>query len=69
MQVVPVDGIKSAVALAWDSKTESIFWSDVDQDSISSAHLNGSNQKVIVRANLSMWDLSTLQIYNKDFLF
>ncbi|KRT81543.1 EGF-like domain containing protein [Oryctes borbonicus] len=50
--VIPVDGVKSAVALAWDSATESIFWTDVEKDSISRAHWNGSNQRVLVHTNI-----------------
>ncbi|XP_049859513.1 low-density lipoprotein receptor-related protein 4 [Schistocerca gregaria] len=50
--VIPLDGVQSAVALAWDSKTDSIFWTDVDADTISRAHLNGSNEVVIVYSNL-----------------
>nr|CAD7429648.1 unnamed protein product [Timema monikensis] len=50
--VVPVDGIQSAVALAWDSNTDSIFWTDVEADTINRAFLNGSNQQVIVSSNL-----------------
>lgn len=50
--VVPVDGIQSAVALAWDSDTDSIFWTDVEANIISRAALNGSSQRVIVNSNL-----------------
>jgi hypothetical protein len=50
--VIPVDGIQSVVALAWDSESDSIFWTDVESDTINRAHLNGSQQKVIVSSNL-----------------
>lgn len=50
--VLPVDGIKSAVALAWDSNSDSIFWSDVENDLISRAFLNGSKQQPIIANNL-----------------
>ncbi|XP_068085893.1 low-density lipoprotein receptor-related protein 4 [Anabrus simplex] len=50
--VVPLDGIQSAVALAWDSDTDSIFWTDVEADTISRASLNGSNERVVVNSNL-----------------
>lgn len=52
LQVIPVDGIKSAVALAWDSKSDLIYWTDVERDSISRAHWNGSNQEVLVHSNV-----------------
>jgi hypothetical protein len=50
--VIPVDGIRSAVAVAWDSDSDSIFWTDVESDTINRAHLNGSQQRVIVSSNL-----------------
>ncbi|KAB0798924.1 hypothetical protein PPYR_06804 [Photinus pyralis] len=50
--VIPVDGIKSAVALAWDSVTDSIYWTDVERDTINKAHWNGSNQQVLVHTNI-----------------
>lgn len=50
--VFPVDGVKSAVALAWDSNSDSIFWSDVEADLISRAFLNGSRQQIVVGTNL-----------------
>lgn len=51
--VVPVDGIKSAVAIDWDAKTESIFWTDVGRSTINTAHWNGSNHEIIIDTNLS----------------
>jgi hypothetical protein len=53
--VIPVDGIRSVVALAWDSDSDSIFWTDVESDTINRAHLNGSQQKVIVSSNLGKY--------------
>jgi hypothetical protein len=50
--VIPVDGIRSAVALAWDSHSDSIFWTDIESDTINRAHLNGSQQRAIVSSNL-----------------
>ncbi|KDR24262.1 Low-density lipoprotein receptor-related protein 4, partial [Zootermopsis nevadensis] len=50
--VIPVDGIRSVIALAWDSDSDSIFWTDVESDTINRAHLNGSQQEVIVSSNL-----------------
>jgi hypothetical protein len=50
--VIPVDGVRSAVAVAWDSDSDSIFWTDVESDTINQAHLNGCQQRVIVSTNL-----------------
>lgn len=50
--VLPVDRIKSAVALSWDSNTDSIFWSDVEANTISRAYLNGSKQETVIGTNL-----------------
>ncbi|XP_038213650.1 low-density lipoprotein receptor-related protein 4 [Zerene cesonia] len=50
--VIPVDSIKSAVALDWDHARKRIFWTDVEKDTINRALLNGSNQTVIVSTNL-----------------
>ncbi|XP_019869028.2 low-density lipoprotein receptor-related protein 4 isoform X2 [Aethina tumida] len=50
--VIPVNGIKSAVAIAWDSKTDYIYWTDVERDAISRALWNGSNQEVLVHTNI-----------------
>lgn len=50
--VIPVNSIKSAVALDWDVNSNSIFWSDVDKDTINRAFLNGSRQTVIAKSNL-----------------
>ncbi|CAB3256651.1 unnamed protein product [Arctia plantaginis] len=50
--VIPVETIKSAVALDWDHNSNSIFWTDVDKDTINRAYLNGSHQNVIVNSNL-----------------
>lgn len=54
--VIPLDGIQSAVALAWDSNTDSVFWTDIEADTISRAYLNGSNENVIVYTNLGKWN-------------
>lgn len=50
--VLPVDGVKSAVAISWDSNSDSIFWSDVEADVISRAFLNGSKQQIVIGNNL-----------------
>lgn len=50
--VIPVDGIKSVAALAWDSITNTVFWTDSTSSRISSAKVNGKDQKEIVDNNL-----------------
>lgn len=50
--VIPVDNIKSAVAIAWDSKTDYIYWTDVEKDVISRAYWNGTNQEEIIKTNI-----------------
>ncbi|XP_015608522.1 low-density lipoprotein receptor-related protein 4 isoform X2 [Cephus cinctus] len=50
--VIPVDHIQSAVALTWDAQDNTIYWTDVETDTISRAHLNGTNQRVIIGHNL-----------------
>lgn len=50
--VIPLDGLKSAVALDWCSERDYIYWTDVDRGIISRAHLNGSNQETIINTNL-----------------
>ena len=50
--VIPVDDVESAVALTWDSDDDTIFWTDVEADTISKAHLDGTNQAAIVYHNL-----------------
>lgn len=54
-QVIPVQNIKSAVALDWDHNSNSIFWTDVEKDTINKAYLNGSQQVVVVGSNLSKY--------------
>lgn len=50
--VIPLDNIQSAVALTWDSDDDSIYWTDVEADSISRSHLDGTDQKIIIHDNL-----------------
>ncbi|XP_068628058.1 low-density lipoprotein receptor-related protein 4 [Battus philenor] len=69
--VIPVENIKSAVAIDWDHNTNSIYWTDVDKDTINRAYLNGSNQVVIVNSNLISpaglaYDWMTDKIYWTD---
>lgn len=50
--VIPVDHVQSAVALAWDSDDDMVYWTDVELDTISRAHLNGTNQTIVISHNL-----------------
>nr|XP_018898096.1 PREDICTED: low-density lipoprotein receptor-related protein 4 [Bemisia tabaci] len=52
--VMPLDGIRSAEALAWDSAADAIFWSDVETGSINTASLNGSNQRSVFHYNVDL---------------
>ncbi|KAL1116301.1 hypothetical protein AAG570_005796, partial [Ranatra chinensis] len=51
--VLPIEGIKSAVALAWDSNNKAIFWSDMETATISTAKINGKDQHEVVNSNLA----------------
>ncbi|XP_022829670.1 low-density lipoprotein receptor-related protein 4 [Spodoptera litura] len=66
--VIPVETIKSAVALDWDHNTNSIFWTDVDKDTINHAYLNGSQQRVIVGSNL-IWPAGLAYDWLTDKLY
>lgn len=50
--VVPLVNVSSAVAVDWDSETDSLYWSDVTRDSISRARWDGANQQSVVATNL-----------------
>lgn len=52
-QVIPIDGLKSTIAIDWCQKTDTIFWTDVGRSTISRAQLNGGNQTQIIQSNLS----------------
>lgn len=54
--VIPLDGLKSTVALDWCSQTNVIYWTDVGKGAISRAYLNGSDQEVIVHSNLGKYE-------------
>ncbi|XP_022244841.1 low-density lipoprotein receptor-related protein 4-like isoform X1 [Limulus polyphemus] len=49
---IPLQNISSAVALDWDSDTNTIYWTDVTSDTINKANWNGSDQKVVIDSNL-----------------
>jgi len=44
--VIPLIGLKSVVAVDFDSKTDYVYWSDVSADSISRARWDGTGQQV-----------------------
>ncbi|EDS40963.1 low-density lipoprotein receptor [Culex quinquefasciatus] len=50
--VVPLDGIKSNVAIDWCSQSNVIYWTDVGKSIISRAFINGSQQEAIIKSNL-----------------
>ncbi|XP_058794698.1 low-density lipoprotein receptor-related protein 4-like isoform X2 [Phymastichus coffea] len=50
--VIPVDNVQSAIALTWNSDDETIFWTDVETNTISKAKLDGTNQQAIISHNL-----------------
>ncbi|XP_037297516.1 LOW QUALITY PROTEIN: low-density lipoprotein receptor-related protein 4 [Manduca sexta] len=66
--VIPVESIKSAVALDWDMNSNSIFWTDVEKDTINRAYLNGSNQNTIVNSNL-IWPAGLAYDWITDKLY
>ena len=44
--VIPLTGLKDAIALDWDSEGELIFWTDVVEDTINRAKWDGTEQEV-----------------------
>ncbi|XP_071521746.1 low-density lipoprotein receptor-related protein 4 isoform X2 [Panulirus ornatus] len=50
--VLPVDGVVSAVALDFYTDDDMVFWTDIETKTISRAHLNGTEQMMVVRHNL-----------------
>ncbi|XP_071956697.1 low-density lipoprotein receptor-related protein 4-like [Antedon mediterranea] len=51
--ILPLAGLEGAVALDWDEIDGWIFWSDVDDDSISRARFNGTDQEIVTDSSLS----------------
>lgn len=49
---IPLDNLKSTIALDWCSKTDRIYWSDVGKSTINRAFLNGSNQETVIEDGL-----------------
>lgn len=69
--VIPLDGLKSVIAIDYCHKTDTIFWTDVGRSTISRAQLNGENQTQIIRSNLISpaglaFDWITDKIYYTD---
>ncbi|XP_072376430.1 low-density lipoprotein receptor-related protein 4 [Diabrotica undecimpunctata] len=69
--VITIDGIKSAVAIAWDSKSDFIYWTDVERNSINRAFWNGTFQEVVIHQNIISpagisYDWATDKIYWTD---
>ncbi|XP_063705428.1 low-density lipoprotein receptor-related protein 4 [Culicoides brevitarsis] len=50
--VIPLDNLKSVVALDWCSETNFIYYTDVGRSVIGRAYLNGSNQETVIASNL-----------------
>jgi low-density lipoprotein receptor-related protein 4 len=50
--VIPLDNLKSTLALDWCSDTDRIYWTDTGKSTISRAYLNGSNQETIIADGL-----------------
>jgi len=50
--VLPLTGVRSAVALDWDGASQTIFYTDVESDVINRAFWNGSNQQTIIANDL-----------------
>ncbi|XP_042234598.1 low-density lipoprotein receptor-related protein 4-like [Homarus americanus] len=52
--VVPVDGVMSAVALDFYTEEDLLYWTDIETKTISRAHLNGSAQVMVVMNDLEL---------------
>lgn len=50
--VIPLDGLKSTIALDWSARDDRVYWTDVGRASISRAHLNGTDQEAVITTNL-----------------
>lgn len=59
--VVPVDSVKSALAIDFDDRHDMLYWTDVGAKTISRAHLNGSAQDLIVQHNLG-WNSACFEM-------
>ncbi|KAK4295463.1 hypothetical protein Pmani_031983 [Petrolisthes manimaculis] len=52
--VIPVDGLRSAVALDFYQEDDLLFWSDVETKTISRAHINGTDQSLVISTDLDL---------------
>lgn len=50
--VIPLDNLKSTIALDWSSDGDIFYWGDVGKSTINRAHLNGSNQETVIQDGL-----------------
>ncbi|XP_064480176.1 low-density lipoprotein receptor-related protein 4-like [Ornithodoros turicata] len=48
---IPVKNMTGAVAIDWESTTDTIFWTDITNHSIQRAKWNGENQQVVIGTN------------------
>ncbi|XP_050296892.1 low-density lipoprotein receptor-related protein 4 [Anthonomus grandis grandis] len=72
--VIPLENVKNAVSVAWDSDANLIFWADIAMKTINRAFWNGSSHEVIVGANLASprglaYDWATSKLYWTDAEF
>lgn len=49
---LPLENVTGAIAIDWDSQTDQIYWTDIFQNTINVAGIDGSNQRVLVDQNL-----------------
>lgn len=69
--VMPIDGLKSVLAIDFCDKTDTIFWTDVGRSTINRANLNGENRTAIIQSNLASpaglaYDWITEKLYWTD---
>lgn len=58
--VIPLDHVQSAVGLTFDARNYMIYWTDVEANTISKAHLNGSQQQVVIGHNLGSYNIELI---------
>lgn len=68
---MPIDGLKSVLAIDFCAKTNTVFWVDVGRSTINRAQLNGANQTEIVHSSLASpaglaYDWITEKLYWTD---
>ncbi|EDV28584.1 uncharacterized protein TRIADDRAFT_19424, partial [Trichoplax adhaerens] len=68
---LPINGIQGGSGLSFDSRTEEVYWSDIELKQISSSYLNGTNRNVIIEFDLASpnsiaFDWTTKYIYWTD---